>query len=99
LALLGGTARAAPPAAAPASPPPRIVVAFANEPHTTPAPAGTTGSHYAGDGYRVAQSAQQQARRVAAAYALRPVASWPIKALSMRGIRISPEGSCARTPS
>ncbi|TLZ22738.1 MAG: serine protease [Gammaproteobacteria bacterium] len=83
LALLGGTARAAPPAAAPASPPPRIVVAFANEPHTTPAPAGTTGSHYAGDGYRVAQSAQQQARRVAAAYALRPVASWPIKALSM----------------
>ncbi len=83
LALLGGTARAAPPAAALASPPPRIVVAFANEPHTTPAPAGTTGSHYAGDGYRVAQSAQQQARRVAAAYALRPVASWPIKALSM----------------
>src|SRR2546430_13475056 len=46
-------------------------------------PAGTTGRHYAGDGYRVAQSAQQQARRVAAAYALRPVASWPIKALSM----------------
>jgi len=83
LALLGGTARAAPPTAAPASPPPRIVVAFANEPHTTPGLAGTTGSHYAGDGYRVAQSAQQQARRVAAAYALRPVASWPIKALSM----------------
>ena len=79
LALLGGTALAAPPTA----PPPRIVVAFANEPHMTPGPAGTTGSHYGGDGYRVGQSAQQQARRVAAAYSLRQVASWPIKALSM----------------
>jgi subtilisin family serine protease len=83
LALLSGPALAAPPAAAPASPPPRIVVAFANEPHMTPGPAGTTGSHYGGDGYRVAQSAQQQAHRVAAAYSLREVASWPIKALSM----------------
>jgi subtilisin family serine protease len=83
LALLGGSALAAPPAAPPPAQPPRIVVAFANEPHMTPAPAGTTGSHYGGDGYRVAQSAQQQARRVAAAYSLRQVASWPIKALSM----------------
>ena len=83
LALLGGTALAAPPTAAPPSQPPRIVVAFANEPHTTPGPAGTTGSHYGGEGYRVGQSAQQQARRVAAAYSLRQVASWPIKALSM----------------
>ncbi|HLQ08836.1 MAG TPA: S8 family serine peptidase [Steroidobacteraceae bacterium] len=83
LALLSGPALAAPPAAAPASPSPRIVVAFANEPHMTPGPAGTTGSHYGGDGYRVAQSAQQQAHRVAAAYSLREVASWPIKALSM----------------
>ena len=83
LALLGGTALAAPPAAPPPAQPPRIVVAFANEPHLTPGPAGTTGSHYGGDGYRVAQSAQQQARRVAAAYSLRQVASWPIKALSM----------------
>jgi len=83
LALLGGTAHAAPPAAAPASPLARIVVAFANQPHMTPGPAGTTGSHYGGAGYRVAQNAQQQARRVAAAYSLREVASWPIKALSM----------------
>ncbi|HUE49238.1 MAG TPA: S8 family serine peptidase [Steroidobacteraceae bacterium] len=83
LALLGEPALAAPPTAAPASPPPRIVVAFANQPHMTPGPAGTTGSHYGGEGYRVAQSAQQQARRVAAAYSLRKVASWPIKALSM----------------
>jgi subtilisin family serine protease len=83
LALLSGSALAAPPIAPPPAQPPRIVVAFANEPHTTPGPAGTTGSHYGGDGYRVAQNAQQQARRVAAAYSLRQVASWPIKALSM----------------
>jgi subtilisin family serine protease len=83
LALLGGSALAAPPTAPPPAQPPRIVVAFANEPHMTPGPAGTTGSHYGGDGYRVAQNAQQQARRVAAAYSLRQVASWPIKALSM----------------
>ena len=83
LALLGASALAAPPAAPPPAQPPRIVVAFANEPYMTAAPAGTTGSHYGGDGYRVAQSAQQQARRVAAAYSLRQVASWPIKALSM----------------
>jgi subtilisin family serine protease len=81
LALLGSSAWAGPPSA-PATAP-RIVVAFANEPHTTPAPAGTTGSHYGGDGYKVAQSAQQQARRVAAAYSLRQVASWPIKQLAM----------------
>jgi len=83
LALLSASVFAAPPGASPPAQPPRIVVAFANEPHTTPGPAGTTGSHYGGDGYRVGQSAQQQARRVAAAYSLRQVASWPIKALSM----------------
>jgi len=82
-ALLSATVLAAPPTAPSPAQPPRIVVAFANEPHTTPGPAGTTGSHYGGDGYRVGQSAQQQARRVAAAYSLRQVASWPIKALSM----------------
>ena len=83
LALLSASVLAAPPSAPPPAQPPRIVVAFANEPHTTPGPAGTTGSHYGGDGYRVGQSAQQQARRVAAAYSLRQVASWPIKALSI----------------
>jgi subtilisin family serine protease len=89
LAILAGAALAAPPPPARAAPapggasPPRIVVAFANEPHSAPGPAGATGSHYGGDGYRVAQSAQRQARRVAAAYALREVASWPIQALSM----------------
>jgi subtilisin family serine protease len=62
---------------------PRIVVAFANQPRSAPGPAGATGRRYSGDGYRVSQSAAQQARRVAAAYALREVASWPIRELAM----------------
>ncbi len=70
-----------------ASPPtaalPRIVVGFANAPHAAPGPAGTTGSRYGGSGYTVGQSASQQAKRVAAAYALHEVASWPIQALAM----------------
>lgn len=82
--LAAGATPAAPPASAPESGPlPRIVVGFANEPHAAPAPAGATGSRYAGQGYLASQTAQLQARRVAAAYALRPVASWPIQALSM----------------
>jgi subtilisin family serine protease len=62
---------------------PRIVVGFTNAPHTLPGPAGATGSRYGGDGYRVAQSAHSQARGVAATYALREVASWPIEVLGM----------------
>jgi subtilisin family serine protease len=62
---------------------PRIVVAFANEPRSAPGPAGSTGRRYAGDGYRVSQSAEQTARRVASDYALREVASWPIRELAM----------------
>jgi len=64
-------------------PPPRIVVAFANQPLAAPGPAGTTGTHYAGTGYRVGQSAQRQARGVASDYGLREIASWPIQLLSM----------------
>ena len=73
------------PADAPAgaAPLPRIVVGFANTPHSVPSPAGGTGSRYAGDGYRLSQSARQLARHVATQYALREVASWPIEALSM----------------
>lgn len=63
--------------------PPRIIVGFANAPHTLPGPAGATGSRYGGDGYRVAQSARSQARGVAATYALHEVASWPIEALGL----------------
>src|SRR5204862_16997 len=83
LALVAGAARAAEPAAGAPAQAPRIVVAFANEPHSAPGPAGTTGSRYGGDGYRVGQSAQQPAHRVALAYSLHEVASWPIKALAI----------------
>jgi subtilisin family serine protease len=62
---------------------PRIVVAFANQPQAAPGPAGSTGRRYAGGGYSVAQDAQLKARRVAARYGLRQVASWPIRALAM----------------
>ncbi|HUA90403.1 MAG TPA: S8 family serine peptidase [Steroidobacteraceae bacterium] len=62
---------------------PRLVVAFANTEHASPAPAGTTGARYGGAGYRVAQDAHQRAQRIAARYALREVDSWPIRALGM----------------
>ncbi|HVO47563.1 MAG TPA: S8 family serine peptidase [Steroidobacteraceae bacterium] len=60
-----------------------VVVTFANVPHRPAARAGTTGRRYAGDSYGVAQNAHDQARRVASAYSLRQVASWPIKELSV----------------
>jgi subtilisin family serine protease len=83
LAILpAGVALCATPAAdAPALP--RIVVAFANQPHAAPNPAGATGSRYQGAGYVVAQGAKMQAARVASHYALREVTSWPIQPLSM----------------
>lgn len=83
LFALAGSALAAPPPLPPAALAPRIVVAFANPAHAAPAPAGTTGARYGGEGYGVAQNAQRQAQRVAQAYALRAVTSWPIEALSM----------------
>ena len=61
----------------------RVVVTFANEPRQSPAPAGSTGRRYTGDGYLLAQRAHQQAKRVAAKYALREVANWPIRALAI----------------
>lgn len=82
LLIAAGPALAAPPAET-AAPLPKIVVAFANEPLTAPGPAGTTGSRYSGTGYSVGQSAQRQARAVAAQYSLREVRSWPIRVLSM----------------
>jgi len=92
-AAASANARAAEPAAEPAaeaaataptaSALARIVVAFANEPRSAPGPAGSTGRRYSGDGYRVSQSAEENARRVAAQYSLREVASWPIRELAM----------------
>jgi subtilisin family serine protease len=72
--------------------PPRIVVAFANQPQAAPGPAGTTGRRYAGDGYRVGQRAELEARRVAARYALRQIASWPIRALAVHCVVYEIEG-------
>ena len=68
---------------APATALPRIVVGFANTPHSLPSAAGGTGTRYAGDGYLLSQGARQQSRRVAAQYALHEVVSWPIEALSL----------------
>jgi subtilisin family serine protease len=81
LAAAGGLHAATPQDSA--APLPRIVVAFANEPAAAPGPAGTTGSRYSGSGYRVGQSAQREARRVASAYSLHELRSWPIQVLSM----------------
>jgi subtilisin family serine protease len=85
LLLGGGPGLAAEPPATPAAAPApaRIVVGFANTPHSLPSPPGGTGSRYSGDGYRLSQSAHREAQRVASTYALREVASWPIEALSM----------------
>jgi subtilisin family serine protease len=60
-----------------------VVVTFSNEPYRPASRAGTTGRRYAGDSYSVAQSAHDQARRVATTYSLRQVASWPIKELAV----------------
>jgi len=84
--VLGSPPAPVPPGVAPAAEVharPRIVVAFANPAYSAPSVAGTTGARYGGEGYRESQSAQQQVRSVASAYALREVASWPIRALSM----------------
>jgi subtilisin family serine protease len=61
-----------------------VVVTFANQPSRPAARAGTTGRRYAGSAtYGVAQAAHTNARRVASAYSLKEVASWPIKALGV----------------
>jgi subtilisin family serine protease len=83
LLALTSALRAAPPPLPASAQGPRVVVAFANPAHVAPAPAGTTGTRYGGDGYRVAQDAQRAARRVAERYALHALSSWPIQALSM----------------
>jgi subtilisin family serine protease len=91
VACVPGATLAQPPAAAataavavaPSVERPRIVVAFANEPRSAPGPAGSTGRRYSGDGYRVSQSAQTRAQRVASDYALRELESWPIRELAM----------------
>ena len=58
-----------------------VVVTFANDPYRPALPAGTNGRRYASRGYSLAESANSNAHRVASAYSLRQVASWPIKEL------------------
>jgi subtilisin family serine protease len=60
-----------------------VVVTFANDPYRPAARAGTTGRRYTGGSYGLAQGAYNNAQRVAAAYSLRQVASWPIKELGV----------------
>jgi subtilisin family serine protease len=60
-----------------------VVVTFANAPYRPASRAGSTGRHYSGGSYGLAQSAYNNAQRVAAAYSLRQVASWPIKELGV----------------
>jgi subtilisin family serine protease len=103
-AATAGEASVSPSAPADPESPARIVVAFANQPQAAPGPAGTTGRRYAGDGYRVAQGAELEARRLAARYALRQIASWPIRELAMHcvvyeieGARTAPEVLAALT--
>jgi subtilisin family serine protease len=60
-----------------------VVVTFANEPYRPAARAGTTGGRYVGGSYGLAQNAHNNAQKVAAAYSLRQVASWPIKLLGV----------------
>lgn len=61
-----------------------VVVTFANEPYQPTSRAGSTGRRYTGGStYGVAGSAHKNAQRVAAAYSLRQVTSWPIKELGV----------------
>lgn len=60
-----------------------VVVTFANDPYRLTAPAGTTGRRYASGAYNVSQGAHGNASRIASTYALRQVASWPIRELNV----------------
>ena len=60
-----------------------VVVTFSNDPYRPASHAGTTGRRYSGDSYGVAQRAHDNAQRVATAYSLHQVASWPIKELGV----------------
>ncbi len=60
-----------------------VVVTFANDPYRPASRAGTTGRRYTAATYGVAQSAHNNAERIANVYSLRQVASWPIKALGV----------------
>jgi subtilisin family serine protease len=60
-----------------------VVVTFANDPYRPASRAGSTGRRYTGGTYGVAQGAHNNAQRIATAYSLKQVASWPIKELGV----------------
>jgi subtilisin family serine protease len=60
-----------------------VVVTFANDPYRPASRAGSTGRRYTGGTYGVAQGAHNNAKRIATAYSLKQVASWPIKELGV----------------
>jgi subtilisin family serine protease len=60
-----------------------VVVTFANDPYRPASRAGSTGRRYTGGTYGVAQRAHNNAQRIATAYSLKQVASWPIKELGV----------------
>ncbi len=60
-----------------------VVVTFANDPFRPTSRAGTTARRYGGGTYGVAQGAHSNAQRIANAYSLKPIDSWPIKALGV----------------
>jgi subtilisin family serine protease len=60
-----------------------VVVTFANDPYRPASRAGSTGRRYFGGTYGVALGAHNNAQRIANAYSLKQVASWPIKELGV----------------
>ncbi len=60
-----------------------VVVTFANNPYRPAARAGSTGRRYSTNSYGVSQGARSNAQRVASAYSLREIISWPIKELGV----------------
>lgn len=79
---LAGLSWADPPAQPP-PPPARIVLVFANPAPGTPPAAGSTTAQYGAGAYGQGQRAHALAQSVARQYALKQVASWPIRSLGV----------------
>ena len=60
-----------------------VVVTFANIPYRPAARAGSTGRRYSTNTYGIAQGAHTNAEKVASAYSLKEIISWPIKELNV----------------
>ena len=80
---LAGLARAGTPPEPSARPPARIVLAFPNQGPSAATAAGSTTARYSASGYVEGQRAHAIAQSVARQYALKKVASWPVRALAV----------------